>query len=241
MSDNGRQGGWFRVSNEAIDRIREVGPLAFCVYAILCRHADADGYSFPSVSRMSEVCRTSDRSIQRSVKALVAVGMINVESRDHNGKTMSNLYRVPTLRGDMGVTPTGEMRGDMGVRGDTGVAGGVTLVSQEQDTVKKTKRRRTSRGDMGVTPTVCDLPPSLDTAEFRGAWDSWMRYRKQARKPLTPETAKRQLAKCAKLGADRAAAAIEVSIERGWQGIYEASDGNGQPKPASSEEWTPYA
>lgn len=65
------------------------------------------------------------------------------------------------------------------------------------------------------------IPPSLDTPEFRLAWDDFSLHRSEIRKPLTATAERRLLGKLQEWGALRAVAAIEHSIASGWQGIFE--------------------
>ena len=74
-----------------------------------------------------------------------------------------------------------------------------------------------SKGKEGKNP----LPPSLDTPEFREAWQEWETHRREIRKRQTPTSRKRQLASCEKMGVARAIAMIENTIEKGWMGLRE--------------------
>lgn len=66
------------------------------------------------------------------------------------------------------------------------------------------------------------FPENLNTPEFQAAWNGWNAYRKEAGlKAWIPRTASAQLARLSGLGAARAVAAINHSIQQGWQGIYE--------------------
>ncbi len=65
------------------------------------------------------------------------------------------------------------------------------------------------------------IPGSLDTPEFRAAWQEWLTHRKEKRQKLTPTAIKRQLATLEKMGVKRATAAIEHSVANGYTGIFE--------------------
>lgn len=84
---------------------------------------------------------------------------------------------------------------------------------------KPTKKKAASADDVPV-------PEALDTPAFRKAWEDWKKYRKQARKPLTPISMERQFSMLSRLGAAAAVASIERSIERGWQGLFEPENGS---------------
>ncbi len=66
-----------------------------------------------------------------------------------------------------------------------------------------------------------DLPPSLDTDEFKAEWADFIAHRAAAKKKLTPQAARKQLAKLEAMGHDRAVAAVKHSVGNGWQGIFE--------------------
>jgi hypothetical protein len=68
----------------------------------------------------------------------------------------------------------------------------------------------------------------LDCDSFREAWQRWTAHRREIRKTLTPSTTAAQLKKLAGWGVARAVAAIDRSIEAGWQGIFE-DKANGKP------------
>lgn len=78
---------------------------------------------------------------------------------------------------------------------------------------------------------MATLPPGLDTPDFRRAWSDWCRYRKEARHPLKPMTAERQLRMLAEHGPAAAVAMIEQSLTHGWRGLFPLKDpagNNGQ-------------
>lgn len=72
-----------------------------------------------------------------------------------------------------------------------------------------------------VTPHEPPLPDVLAGEVFKAAWVEFIRHRQEIRKPMTPTAARRQLAELAAWGVERAIAAINHTIARGWQGIRE--------------------
>jgi len=80
------------------------------------------------------------------------------------------------------------------------------------------KCRKKSQANPQALPSI---PPELDTHAFRVAWGEWIQHRKEKGKPLTPSTASKQLKEVSALGETRAIAAIDYSILKGWQGIFE--------------------
>ena len=68
---------------------------------------------------------------------------------------------------------------------------------------------------------VVEIPSSLDSPEFRAEWEAWLQHRRETKKPLTPSAVVRQLKQLAEWGVERSCAAIDLSIKRNWNGIYE--------------------
>lgn len=94
------------------------------------------------------------------------------------------------------------------------------------------EKRREEKIEKTATPSlVPPLPTSLDTVEFRIAWEDWLRDRRTRRKPVTELAAQRQLANLEKWGVAKAIQAIENAIANGWTGLFEPTD-TGRPTPA---------
>jgi hypothetical protein len=68
-------------------------------------------------------------------------------------------------------------------------------------------------------PWTSDLPFSSEA--FSKAWQSWIDYRKELKKPLKDATVKAQWREFAKWGESKSIASIEQSIKNGWQGLFE--------------------
>lgn len=85
--------------------------------------------------------------------------------------------------------------------------------------------------------TQAVLPPSLAGPDMRLAWETWCRDRKRRHKPVTEEAARRQINTLVEIAGRRglrvAIQAIEQSIERGYQGIFEPGDRNEGKYPLS--------
>ncbi len=96
---------------------------------------------------------------------------------------------------------------------------------------QKPQRKKQQR----VTATVEDpaIPPEVDTVQFRKAWQNWIVYRSDKRKPVSLRAAKQQLATFAqwvKTGSSVGdlIASIEQSIANDWQGLFEPRGGSRQ-------------
>lgn len=78
----------------------------------------------------------------------------------------------------------------------------------------------------------------FSSPEFLQAWTDWKTHRAEIRKPLTPTAANLQLRKLNKMTEAEAIAAIEHSINNGWQGIFDPpisfkDKKDSTPRPAS--------
>ncbi len=69
--------------------------------------------------------------------------------------------------------------------------------------------------------TMPPLPESLDTPEFRQAWERWLRHRREIGSPLKRTAAESNLRTFEKWGVARAIAAIDNTIFKGWVGLGE--------------------
>jgi len=80
-------------------------------------------------------------------------------------------------------------------------------------------KERKGRKEGRVEEIEIDLP--FESEGFREAWNSWVTYRKEKKKKLTPSTIKMQLKKLEGIGEVRAIKMIAYSIENGWEGLFE--------------------
>lgn len=73
---------------------------------------------------------------------------------------------------------------------------------------------------------LVSFPGELNTPAFAAAWANWLKHRTEKRAGLTPSAQAAVLKKFAVIGAGRAVAAIQFSIEQGYTGCFEPK-GNG--------------
>lgn len=73
----------------------EVSDRAVRLYAVLGRHADTEGKSFPSRRTLAKQLRCSVSSLDRAVEELGELGAVDISERfTRNGDQTSNLYRL---------------------------------------------------------------------------------------------------------------------------------------------------
>jgi hypothetical protein len=67
---------------------------ATLVYMSICRHADKDQYSFPSIRKMAQQHSVSEKSIERGIKALEDWNIVKVvkKERSQSGTCLCNGY-----------------------------------------------------------------------------------------------------------------------------------------------------
>lgn len=81
----------------------------------------------------------------------------------------------------------------------------------------------------GEIPHVSLIPTALrNDPHFIESWCNWCDYQSDRGPPVTSHTAGRQLTWCSRVGAHRAIAAIEFSIESNYTKLVEPSDGMGR-------------
>ncbi len=78
---------------------------------------------------------------------------------------------------------------------------------------------------VGVQGKGAAPPDPLNTPEFIAAWSAWTGYRHEAKhRTLKPASVAAQWRRLARMGHDRAIAAIEHSIANAYQGVFEDKD-----------------
>jgi hypothetical protein len=65
-----------------------------------------------------------------------------------------------------------------------------------------------------------ELPDVLNTAEFRSAWEKFVQYRQQKRKPIYQASFTAKWKQMQTWGIENSIKSIEQTIANGWQGIF---------------------
>lgn len=82
------------------------------------------------------------------------------------------------------------------------------------------------------------LPIDLSTPETESAWESWQQHRREKRSKLTPTSAASQIKLLRDWGSLRWIAAINHSIQKGWQGLFEPK-GQSEGAPVGGQSAPP--
>lgn len=103
MSEQVKDGrpGRFWMDDDVIDRFgSKLGAFGIAVYTMLCRRADKNGESYPSLRRMSEDLGISERQAKRELKKLRDLKLIAIEvRRNERGQHKPNVYTILQLPG----------------------------------------------------------------------------------------------------------------------------------------------
>lgn len=138
---------------------------------------DGDGGSWPAVATLARYAAVSERSVQRAIKDLEAVGLVTVEA--NGGGTLAmrndrrpNRYILHRHGVTQDVTPSDP-------RGDTGDTHGVTLDAPRGDTAMSPEPSMNHPEEPSTTP----LPPEGGLDFVAVSFDAWyeMYPRKQGK------------------------------------------------------------
>lgn len=187
-------------------------------FRVFCRIARR-GECAESVPNMAAGCRMHRDSVWQALKELRARGMVTKESR--SGAT--SIHRI-TLCSEWLSQPSG----NEGLPEDKGYPSKAAGGSGNEGLATQRKRRATKEVPYkGSTKGVPAELPSSFSLEARKAWDEWQQHRREIRKPITASSAKRQIALAAEWGEARWIESIHTAVTRGWQGLFEPRNGNG--------------
>jgi hypothetical protein len=123
-------------------------PVPKLILMALADNADDHGYCWPKMKTIAAKCSTSERTIQRTIKTLLTVGMLKKDARfDANGRQVSNGYTLVLSYPDK-LSPLTDARDGVG---DTPVTPGVTQLCQGE-------------GDKAMSPLEPPYEPSNESS-----------------------------------------------------------------------------
>lgn len=140
--------GWTRFPNDLIARVGELGRATFAVYAVIAMHARVDKpEAWPSVAKLANITKLSERSVRRAIERLASEGCVEVVvRRDEAGASLSNLYRLlnpPLEQADTTAPQCPECQGEGGCgvspRGSVVSGGGGHYSTPKKNKEKKNK------------------------------------------------------------------------------------------------------
>jgi hypothetical protein len=228
---------WYQYPAAVRDHSKTKGSVQH-VLLTLATYVDDNGECFPSYAELVKVTGLSLNTVRRAISAMPANEMAIIEKGKAVGRPSK--YRIiinersdaNCAHGEHSSEPNyahGEhsQNGDCAhsehttmPKNEPNYAHGGTLTLQEH-TIEQPKARKRASGLSSKASEDVPIPPTLDTPEFRTAWDEWLQHRRQIKKPLQPLSQQKQLDEFTSWGPDRAIAAIDHTIRKSWQGIRE--------------------
>jgi hypothetical protein len=155
---------------------------------------------------------------------LCRVGVCNLAQLD---RSLAELARTRTA--------------DISSRGDT-----FTIINRRMKKEADTSKVRQVSGSKSISKRLAnaesDLEAELKTEEwlkseeFRALWLDWESHRINLKRPMTAIAKLMQIRELKRWGKERALVAIEHSISKGWQGIYEPKSNGFQQRPSAADE-----
>jgi hypothetical protein len=235
---------WYQYPAAVRDHSKTKGSVQH-VLLTLATYVHDSGECFPSYAELVKVTGLSLNTVRRAISAMPANEMAIIEKGKAVGRPSK--YRIiinersdaNCAHGEHSSEPNcahseHSQNGDCAhsehttmPKTEPNYAHGGTLTLQEH-TIEQPKARKRASGSSSKASEDVPIPPQLDTPAFRTSWDEWMDYRRQRKlKPLLPISQQKQFDELASWGQDRAIAAINHSIAKGYQSIYEKNGQHG--------------
>lgn len=195
----------------------KVSITAKVVYGVV-EALDNDDGCFASNAYLSRHLGLGERQIRNILQELDEANLIT--RVEINGRRV-----IRTVEKMAVVKALGEEENCLGGRKNIATGGGKKLPTYNKEDNKGDKDTGTASvmkkviKDLDSIPWTSDLPFSSEA--FSKAWQSWIDYRKELKKPLKDATVKAQWREFAKWGEQKSIASIEQSIKNGWQGLFE--------------------
>lgn len=203
----------------------------------LADQANDDGVCWPSIASIALRTCLSERTIYRCLAWLVDHGLMRSSARSGHSSIYTLL--VERLAG-MPHSHPGMPHSHPGMPHSHGTSATQSprTVSEPSKNRQRTKNQNPTESDLpeqgstdscptqvptgrksNLPKTIPDLPPWLPKDE----WETWRRFRKELRRPLTSESERRQIAQLERWKADGhdPLEIISTSICNGWQGLFE--------------------
>lgn len=204
---------------------------------------------YPGTARLARDLSVDGRTVRRRLRELESLGVIQREPGQNQRLIRLQWDRLPpgeslpNSGSEVQVAETKPERNCPG--GRTNLSGGEDKFARqtravrspeyrrEEDNEESIEKSRAPRTNSSKTKTsrfdalTIELPEAIDTPEIRAAWADWIATRREARKPLTPTSARLAIDKLTRAGPAAALEALQASAANGWQGIFPERSSNG--------------
>ena len=145
--------------------LRNVTPAQKLVALILAEHArrGTDGAAWPSVPTISDLAGTSERQVQRDLRALVAAGWVSAEKVSRGGRPTVYRLNLKRLAESAAAHKAAAARKRGTVTPTSPSSKRQTVTPTSPSALAPTVTSATPNGDTGVTPTVTSATSNGDT------------------------------------------------------------------------------
>lgn len=212
----------------AIARRTDMTSAAKLVFAYLLYVMWGKGVCWTGLRTIREAIGVSVNTVRKKLAELIRLELLSVEPGSRGQITT---YRIPhsvppcyTLC-DSEVYQSGNQVYQSGI---SGVPPGDTqahprVIPKQTDT-ETDKKQKVPPDSWEFAEALLPDGSPLESHRFREAWEEWAAHRRQIHKKLTKCTVQRQVKKCVSWGLTVAVTAIELSIEKGWTGLFEPQE-----------------
>jgi hypothetical protein len=204
----------------AIARIVGVKECVFLCQLIYWHDKAEEGWIYKTQEEFTEETGLSRSEQETARRNLKRTGLLEErhERLRHRMFYRVNLDALETIWNlpNAGKSHSGML--DLDARGGENPAPAIGQTPHSSLGTETTAKTTTKRNEMPAIPFILQSP------EFAIAWEDWLVYRREAKKPVTPTTAKAQLKMLEGLGVGRAILSVRNSIQNQWQGLFEPRD-----------------
>lgn len=204
------------------DLASHLKPLA----AALADIANDDGTSiYPSVAYMAWLLGKERRSVQVGLSQLKVLGIIEAIGSEKGGRGKPTEYHL--LEANLPKRPSWkELRKGAENAPFTETKG---ASDDTKGRILRHERVHSSAPDPSLTVKEPNTDPTVPfvSVEFSAALAEFEQHRKEIRHKLTPTARKRLYAQLERFGEAKAVRALNLSVEKGWQGVFDPDERNG--------------
>lgn len=201
---------------------------ALLVLLAMADWCDDAGLCYPSIKKLAQKSRMTDRGVQKVIRRLETSGEVVIDEKGGivGGRKLANVYRLPVAEIGMGAqrSPMPERVNGEAPKGERRDNSRVNVATPH--TSLEPPREPSEGKDLFSEPAIehPEVPPAMRSPELLAAWGEWKQHRAQKRQKLTPLTVKKQIAQLAQwillAGPGLAVAAINHSIAHGYMGLF---------------------
>lgn len=200
--------------------IKVGNPLRKLVLIKLADNANDDGVCFPSYQYVADVCEISKASARTHIEALIQMGFVSKQARKNKDGLSSNLYQLH-LDKAMPAASTGMLGASIAMPAAStgGMLGASTITSHSSEPVNKPKKTTQKKSALEL---LAEFGITGQLAE------DFIALRKAKRATITPTVLNGFQREADKAGIP-IQQAVEICIERNWQGFKADWDLRGVP------------